>query len=48
MRASWHYKITPYQIEEDNCYKLNLDKYVDFGKGVIVLIFFLKKKKRND
>ncbi len=48
VRASWHYKITPYQIEEDNCYKLNLDKYVDFGKGVIDLIYYLKKTKKNE
>lgn len=47
-RAAWHYKITPYQIEEDNCYKLNLDSYIDFGKGVIDLINYLKEKKINE
>lgn len=48
MRSAWHYKITPYQIEEDNCYKLNLDRYIDFGKGVIDLINYLNKKEKNE
>ena len=47
-RAAWHYKITPYQIEEDSCYKLNLDSYIDFGKGVIDLINSLKNDKINE
>ena len=47
-RAAWHYKITPYQIEEDNCYKLNLERYIDFGKGVIDLITYLNKRKKNE
>jgi UDP-glucose 4-epimerase len=46
-RTAWHYKITPYQIEEDSCYKLNLDNYIDFGKGLIDLINYLKKEKNN-
>jgi len=43
-RSQWHYKITPYQIEEDICYKLTLDKYIDFGKGLIDLVNSIKLK----
>jgi UDP-glucose 4-epimerase len=43
-RSRWHYKITPYEIEEDECIKVIPDSYIDLGKGIINYINYLKKK----